>query len=106
MCIRDRLYLDEDAQIRFAKVAPSDLIMIYESDSGHAQPMAAIRRVRSVDKDKNVILKVEFWNAYPVSYTHLQQDLQLFRIYGLVNQRIHTTIQISFHFIDRNDDGK
>ena len=35
-----------------------------------------------------------------------QQDLQLFRIYGLVNQRIHTTIQISFHFIDRNDDGK
>lgn len=60
------LYLDEDAQIRFAKVAPSDLIMIYESDSGHAQPMAAIRSVRSVDKDKNVILKVEFWNAYQV----------------------------------------
>lgn len=40
--------------------------MIYESDSGHAQPMAAIRSVRSVDKDKNVILKVEFWNAYQV----------------------------------------
>ena len=37
-------------EIRFAKVAPSDLIMIYESDSGHAQPMAAIRSVRSVDK--------------------------------------------------------
>ena len=37
----EMLYLDEDAQIRFAKVAPSDLIMIYESDSGHAQPMAA-----------------------------------------------------------------
>ena len=62
----EMLYLDEDAQIRFAKVAPSDLIMIYESDSGHAQPMAAIRSVRSVDKDKNVILKVEFWNAYQV----------------------------------------
>ena len=43
----EMLYLDEDAQIRFAKVAPSDLIMIYESDSGHAQPMAAIRSVRS-----------------------------------------------------------
>ena len=62
----EMLYLDEDAQIRLAKVAPSDLIMIYESDSGHAQPMAAIRSVRSVDKDKNVILKVEFWNAYHV----------------------------------------
>ncbi len=35
----------------------SDLIMIYESDSGHAQPMAAIRSVRSVDKDKNVIFE-------------------------------------------------
>lgn len=62
----EMLYLDEEARIRFAKVPASDLIMVYETDSGHQQPMAAIRTVRSMDKNKNLIWKVEFWNAYQV----------------------------------------
>lgn len=62
----EMLYLDEDAKIRFAKVHASDLIMIYETDSGYQQPMAAIRRIESVDKNKNHIRKVEFWNPFQV----------------------------------------
>lgn len=62
----EMLYLDEEAQVRFAKVSPSDLIMIYETDSGHQQPMAAIRTTVSWDKDRNLIRKVEFWDDHQV----------------------------------------
>ncbi len=62
----EMLYLDEDAKIRFAKVHTSDLVMICETDSGHQQPMATIRRIESVDKNKNHIRKVEFWNPFHV----------------------------------------
>lgn len=76
----EMLYLDEDAKIRFAKVPPSDLIMIYETDSGHQQPMAAIRRIESVDKNKNHIRKVEFWTPFQVlrfrSFNHGYLNLE------------------------------
>lgn len=62
----EMLYLDEDARIRFARIPAGHGIMIYETDSGFANPMAFIRRIISRDKDKNVIQKVEFWNAYLV----------------------------------------
>ena len=62
----EMLYLDEDSQIRFAKIPAGNLIMIYETDSGHQQPMAAIRQIQSRDKHQNEILKVEFWDASQV----------------------------------------
>lgn len=55
----EMLYIDEDSQIRFVKIDPADLIMIYET--GFSAPVAAIRKIVSYDKDKNRILKVEFW---------------------------------------------
>ena len=62
----EMLYLDEDGRIRFAKVPAENLIMIYETDSGYQQPMAAIRLIQSMDKNKNKILKVEFWDSSQV----------------------------------------
>lgn len=58
----EMLYIDEDCKIRFAKVKPGDLIMIYET--GVSSPLAAIRTIHSKDKQGNTIRKVEFWNAY------------------------------------------
>ena len=57
----EMLYMDEDAQVRFVKVAPANCIMIYET--GYTSPMAAIRFIYSRDKDGHPIKKVEFWTA-------------------------------------------
>ncbi len=62
----EMLYIDEDCKIRFAKVKPGDLIMIYET--GVSNPLAAIRTIYSKDKRGNTIRKVEFWNAYQTLY--------------------------------------
>lgn len=57
----EMLYMDEDAQVRFVKVAPANCIMIYET--GYSTPMAALRFIYSRDKDDHPIKKVEFWTA-------------------------------------------
>ena len=57
----EMLYMDEDAQVRFVKVAPGNCIMIYET--GYTTPMAALRFIYSRDKDDHPIKKVEFWTA-------------------------------------------
>lgn len=62
----EMLYMDENAQIRFAPVSPSNCIMIYET--GALEPMAAVRIVDSRDKDDNLIRKVEFWTAQECWY--------------------------------------
>lgn len=62
----EMLYLDEQANIRLAPVAPENLIMIYAT--GDTEPMAVIRTIYSVDKNKNRIRKVEFWDAEYVMY--------------------------------------
>lgn len=62
----EMLYLDENSQIRFAKVKSDNLIMIYETETGFTAPMAAIRTITSKDKEGNTIQKVEYWNAYQV----------------------------------------
>lgn len=63
----EMLYLDEDAGIRFARVAARDGIMICETDSGQREPVAFIRKVVSKDRHDNMILKPEFWNATHVA---------------------------------------
>lgn len=77
----EMLYLDEDAQIRFVKVAPANCIMIYET--GYTTPMAAIRFIHSRDRDGNPVKKVEFWTAaecwYFVSYNGGPLDLVAIR---------------------------
>ena len=55
------LYMDEDAMIRFVKVAPGSCVMIYET--GYSTPMAALRFIHSKDRDGNPIKKVEFWTS-------------------------------------------
>lgn len=62
----EMLYIDERANIRFATVAPENLIMIYAT--GETEPMAVMRTIYSVDKNKNRIRKVEFWDAENVIY--------------------------------------
>lgn len=62
----EMLYMDEDAQVRFVRVPPENCIMIYET--GYSSPMAAIRTIRSMDKDKHPIKKVEFWTAHDCWY--------------------------------------
>ena len=57
----EMLYMDEDAMIRFVKVAPGSCVMIYET--GYSTPMAALRFIHSKDRDGNPIKKVEFWTS-------------------------------------------
>ena len=57
----EMLYMDEDAQVRFVKVAPGSCVMIYET--GYSTPMAALRFIHSKDRDGNPIKKVEFWTS-------------------------------------------
>lgn len=60
----EMLYIDEDCKIRFVKIPPQDLIMIYET--GYSSPIAAIRCIHSADKDGQSILKAEYWDAEEV----------------------------------------
>lgn len=73
----EMLYMDEDAQVRFVKVAPGNCIMIYET--GYTTPMAALRFIYSRDKDDHPIKKVEFWTTtdcwYFVSFNGGPLDL-------------------------------
>ena len=62
----EMLYMDEEARIRLARVPAKSGIMICETDSGFAEPIAFIRTILSKDKDGNAVRKVEFWNAYLV----------------------------------------
>lgn len=62
----EMLYLDEEGRIRFTEVPAGSAVMIYETDSGHQEPAAAIRVTSSMDKDKNMIRKAEFWTASQV----------------------------------------
>jgi len=55
----EMLYIDEDAMVRFVKVNPENCILICET--GNRAPLAAIRTIRSTDRKKNVIRKVEYW---------------------------------------------
>ena len=64
----EMLYLDEDAEIRFARIPAPNGIMICETDSGFSTPMAFIRTIISQDKNGNTIKKVEFWNDCMVMY--------------------------------------
>ena len=57
--VYEMFYVDEDGRLRFAKVAPDDLVLIKESE--FKQPLGAIRTVYSVDLAGNSIMKVEFW---------------------------------------------
>lgn len=57
----EMLYMDEDAMIRFTKIEPDNCILIYET--GHKEPMAALRFIYSRDRDGNPVKKVEFWTS-------------------------------------------
>lgn len=57
----EMLYIDEDCKVRFVKVEPQHLTMIYET--GYSTPLAAIRTVISRDKNKNTVVKAEYWDA-------------------------------------------
>lgn len=54
------IYFDEEANIRFAKVNPVDLIMIYQT--GTTTPIAAIRTAVVKDIEDKTIKYVDFYN--------------------------------------------
>ena len=64
----EMLYLDEDGKIRFSLVFPENLITFYETEAEFTEPLAALRLMRSFDKDGNITLYAEFWNAQSVIY--------------------------------------
>ena len=56
----EMVYLDEDGRIRLGLVFPENLILFYETESEFTSPLAAIRMVRGMDKNGNILLRVEF----------------------------------------------
>lgn len=56
----EMIYFDEEANIRFAKVNPVDLIMIYQT--GTTTPIAAIRTAVVKDVEDKTIKYVDFYN--------------------------------------------
>ena len=64
----EMVYLDEDGRIRLGLVFPENLILFYETESEFTSPLAAIRMVRGMDKNGNILLRVEFWTWTRVIY--------------------------------------
>ena len=64
----EMVYLDEDGQIRLGLVFPENLVLFYETESEFTSPLAALRRIRAMDKDGNILLNVEFWTWTRVVY--------------------------------------
>ncbi len=64
----EMVYLDEEGKIRFGLVFPENLILFYETESEFTSPLAALRLIRAMDKDGNVILTVEFWTYTQVVF--------------------------------------
>ena len=62
----EMLYLDEDAAIRIALLEPADCLVIYPT--GSEEPMGAIRRIVTEDKDGNRITRYEWWREDDVWY--------------------------------------
>lgn len=60
------LYIDEDTKIRMALMEPDDCLVIYPT--GSEEPMGAIRRITSQDKDGNTITQYEWWREEDVWY--------------------------------------
>ena len=64
----EMVYLDEDGRIRLGLVFPENLILFYATESEFTSPLAAIRMVRGMDKNGNILLRVEFWTWTRVIY--------------------------------------
>lgn len=56
----EMIYFDEEANVRFTKVDPADLIMIYQT--GNTTPIAAIRTSVIYDIEDKAIKYVDFYN--------------------------------------------
>lgn len=68
----EMLYLDEESEVRFAKVEPQNGIMIYET--GLSSALGFIRIIFSKDDRGNSIKKVEFWNSQEVWFLQSEND--------------------------------
>lgn len=62
----EMLYIDEDANIRIARVSPQYVTLIAET--GYKTPLAAIRTIDTYTRRKVPVRKVEFWNWREVWY--------------------------------------
>lgn len=60
----EMLYIDEDSRIRFQKIDPQSIIMIYEA--AYTNPIAAIRAISSTDIENKVTKYYDFWTANEV----------------------------------------
>ncbi|MDO4772982.1 MAG: phage portal protein [Bacillota bacterium] len=68
----EMIYLDENADVRFTVINPSDVILIKSTDLKDV--LGAIRFIRSRDKNDREYLKIEYWNEKSVSYYLYKND--------------------------------
>lgn len=68
----EMLYIDENSKIRIARLAPKDVILIYENS--FREPVAAIRKIIYEDISGNSYYKVEYWTDSVVWYFDLKGD--------------------------------
>ncbi len=66
----EMLYIDEENNIRFTKVEPTDIIFLAENS--YSTPLAVIRRITEVDIEGNETTGCEFWTYTDVSYYESQ----------------------------------
>ncbi len=70
--IFEMIYLDEDGNIRFARIEPSNIIMIKSTTL--KEVLGVIRLINTKDKEGKDYQKIEFWNAYTCLLLMLKDD--------------------------------
>lgn len=68
----EMLYVDEDAEVRFHRLRPQEIILIYET--GHNSLIAAIRIITLTDIENKTTIKYEYWTANEVWHFNSNND--------------------------------
>lgn len=95
----EMLYLDEDAEIRFAKVPPYQGIMICAT--GEDVPLLFIRIIHSRDKNDNKIDRMEVWDAAVCRY-YISKNGGNFHLY---DEQPHYWQDVPFVYYGNNEEG-
>lgn len=95
----EMLYLDEEANIRFAKVPVWQGIMICAT--GEEVPLLFIRLIHSQDKDNNKICRMEIWDDERCRY-YISINDSRFRFY---DEQPHFWQDVPFVYYANNEEG-
>lgn len=94
------LYLDSDAEIRYANINPSSVIADYSDDVEH-NIIRAIRWYDITDDNANTVRHIEQYTDKEVIYYHQQEDSELIED----NRSAHYFNDIPINIYENNDDG-